>query len=88
MGAKALIPTGGGPCETFCVPVLVLICNALKESSSVLNEYDAVCGDGDCGRVVLSAAERVLQLVQEGVFSASPDRASFCYHVRKLQPLY
>ena len=51
----------------------------LKENSDLLNEYDAVCGDGDCGRVVLSAATHILNQIDCGVFAQAVDRASFCY---------
>ena len=50
--AKSRQPSGGGACESACIPVLVNICEALRASSDKLNEYDGVCGDGDCGRGV------------------------------------
>jgi hypothetical protein len=77
-------PSGGGVCETACVPVLVNICNALISGADVLNEYDGVCGDGDCGRVMHAAATHILQQVENGVFSQATDRASFCFQVRLL----
>ena len=72
---------GGGACEEACLPVLVLVCEALKEGAALLNEFDGVCGDGDCGRVMLAAASHILQQVEEGVFAQATDRASFCFQV-------
>ena len=45
---------GGGQCEEKCIPILVHVCKALIKSVDLLNEYDGVCGDGDCGRVMFS----------------------------------
>lgn len=74
-------PQGGGKCESACFKLLVQICHVLCSAEATLNEYDAICGDGDCGRVVHAAASRILQQVDEGLFPEEMDRATFCFEV-------
>ena len=59
--------------------MLVRVCEALSGGADLLNEYDGVCGDGDCGRVMLAASSHLLQKVEEGVFAGATERATFCF---------
>ncbi len=57
--------------------VAVCVRTALIEAEEQLTQADLICGDGDCGRVVKSGAERVRALL-EG-FAGNPDAATICH---------
>lgn len=44
--------------------VIRAICTSIAASESLLSEYDAICGDGDCGLVMKKGAEEVEAVTQ------------------------
>ena len=51
--------SGGPPCPS-AVRVVKAICSRIIEIEPLITEYDAICGDGDCGLVMKAGALKVL----------------------------
>jgi dihydroxyacetone kinase len=78
--------SGGFACPV-AIDVAKRISNKINEIEPLLTEYDAVCGDGDCGLVMQAGARRVLADLAAaednavlGIALAS-DCALLCHHI-------